>query len=472
MTGALLAVVIVGMAGLPLAYAVARRILFALLLAPLIGALACAIAVILMLASGVGNLLVWLVPVLLAEIGLAAWLVRRGGTPLPHTSWADVLCYALPLGPPLLAIANPPGAWDAHSIWWLHAAGYTRDAQFARQMLDSSGLVFSHLDYPPLTPAAVAAAWRILGGHEFRVAHVASTLVTVSAIALLGYAVRSVTGRAPAVVSRLAAIGVALAVWSTAGWTVTSGYADPTWSAAFVAGAVLILFGADPYARPALAVLLLTATALTKNEGFIAVGILALLATVRDVRSARLRVLWVWLPVAAGLLWRELAQALGAQSDVLSWRGRLSLLIDGDPAVTGRVRPSIDALWQYAGVAVVSALAVAVLGNLFFWRRRKAMGIGGDLWSWAVLAVYALSLLLTYVVSEHDLNWYLGTSASRVSLVLVLLACASASVWAAVAITAAWELTKRPEKAVAATPAERDHSDEAQLTLPQRISRA
>jgi hypothetical protein len=453
-TRALLAGVVLVMAGLPLAYAVVRRILFALLLAPLAGALAAAVAVILMLASGVGNLLLWLMLVLLAEIGFTAWILRRGGTggtPLPYTSWADVLCYALPLGLPLLLIVNPPNAWDEHSVWWLHAAGYTRSAEFARQMLNSSGLVFSHLDYPPLTSAAVAAAWRIMGGHDFRVAQVANTLVTVSAITLLAYAIRRVTGQAPAVVSRLAAIGVALAVWSNIGASVTSGYADPAWSATFVAGVVLVLFGADPYARPALPVLVLTAAALTKNEGLFAVAVLALLATVRDVRSARIRVVWLWLPVAAGLCWRQLALALGAESDVGSSGDRLSLLIGGDPAVTGRIRPTLDAIWQYAGPPIAAALAVAVIGHLFLSRRRRAMGIGGDLWGWAVLVTYGLSLLLTYVLSTYEIDWYLRTSANRVTLVMVLIACASAAVWAGVAITAGLEQLKQPDNQIVLT---------------------
>lgn len=110
MTRALLAGVVLVMAGLPLAYAVVRRILFALLLAPLAGALAAAVAVILMLASGVGNLLLWLMLVLLAEIGFTAWILRRGGTggtPLPYTSWADVLCYA-PAPRPAVAADRQP----------------------------------------------------------------------------------------------------------------------------------------------------------------------------------------------------------------------------------------------------------------------------------------------------------------------------------------------------------------------------
>ncbi len=48
--------------------------------------------------------------------------VRRRCEPLPRAGWWDAVWYTVPLLPPFLLTLGPPEQWDAHSIWWLHAA--------------------------------------------------------------------------------------------------------------------------------------------------------------------------------------------------------------------------------------------------------------------------------------------------------------------------------------------------------------
>jgi hypothetical protein len=420
--------------GLPMAYAVTRRLPLALLFAPIATALLASAAVALMLLAG-GDLRAWLAVLLAVECAVAALLLRhRAGTPLPHGRWTDAAWLALPMLPPFLYAVRAPEQWDAHSIWWLHAAYFVQGADVARQDMSSPALLFTHADYPPLASAPVAAVWAVLPRYEFGVAQLVSTLLTLSAVTMLAYAVRRVTARAPVLVSRSAAVAVGLAVWSTEPGAVGTGMSDPVWAAACVAGAVPLLVGDRPFERPALALLLLASAALTKNEGLVAVTVVAVLVTLRQC-SIGGRPRWpgawrVWLPVAGGLAWVLLARHLGAGSDLLAG-GRFDPL---DPAVRARLGPTLAALAGSAGWAVVLAALVAVLGAAFLRRRRGLLRLGSDLWLWALGAAYAGSLVVTYLISPHDLRWHLATSASRVTLPLVLLACVSAACWCATAI--------------------------------------
>jgi hypothetical protein len=426
-----LAVLLVTVVGLPPAYVLTRSALLAALVAPLVTAVVSAAAVIITLVIG-GKTLQWAVGLLIALYAAVPLLLRRKREALPHGSRVDALWYVLPLLPPFLLILQPPAQWDAHSIWWLHAGIFTRDAEFARAALGSPAFNFSHPGYPPLTSAVVATVWSVLPGYSFRVAQAVCSLVTFSAIATLSYAVRSVTSRGPALASRLAGVGVGLAAWGAAPYAVAGGLSDPLWSAAYVAAAVLLLFGKEPFARPALPLLLLTVVTLTKNEGLVAAGVLAVLVTLRERRN--LRCAWpVWLPVAGGLAWAMLARHLGAHSD-LADAAQVRELLAGNQRVLDRLPPTLDALRAKVGVIVAFSLGVALLGGLFLRHRRRELGLGSDLWIWLVHAVFAASLIVTYLVRPYPIDWYILTSIDRVTLPLALMACASAACWGAAAI--------------------------------------
>lgn len=430
------AVALVLLAGLPIGYVVLRDIRLALLVAPLVTGLTSSAAVMLMLVFG-GRLLWWLVPLLLAQWAATPVLLRtvRTGARAPHASWTDLLWLTLPLVPPFLTVLIPPTRWDSNSIWWLHAAYFTKDAAQARQYIGLPSIEFSHPDYPPLLSAAVAAAWSVLRGYGLWVAQFVSATLNFSAIAMLGYAVRVVTGRAPALVSRLAAASVAVAAWGAAPYVPASGYCDALWSAAFVAAALLLLFRPDPLRRPVLAVLLLAAVALTKNEGLVMAAALAVVATIRVRRQ--LRRTWVlWLPVGAGLSWSLLARHLGARSDVTS-QMPLGSLLRGDAAIYDRLPPTLSALWDTVGPIVAVSVVAAILGAIFLRRQRNALDLGADLWLWALALVYLPILVLTYLINGYPIKWYLGTSIDRVTLPIALVAVASAACWAVAAVWSA-----------------------------------
>lgn len=437
--------------GLPLGYAITRSAPLALVVAPLVTALTGTAAIVIMLLLG-GSLRAWLPALFLAQYALL--LARHTGAlsrwqhRLPHrlrpvwrrqrpervptSSPADVAWVTLPIVPPFLDALMPPAMWDSNSIWWLHAAYFTHGADFARAALASPALVFSHPDYPPFASAPVSVVWSVFDGYRLYPAQAVSALVTFSAIALLAYAVRAVTSGAPKLLSRLAGAATGLAAWACAPYAVATGMSDHLWSAAFVAAALLLLIGHGWLDRPAVPVLLLSAVALTKNEGLVMVLVLTAAGTLRYRRELR-RVIWpLWAPAAAGLFWGVLARHFGAVSDVTG-DPRIGPFLAGDEQVWSRFPPTVAALWGQVGTVTTGALIVAVLGAAVLRGRRRGLGLGSDAWLWGLFALYAVILVTNYLTHANGIEWYLATSADRVSLPFALLACASAACWAVVA---------------------------------------
>ncbi|HTJ37723.1 MAG TPA: hypothetical protein VL738_31205 [Dactylosporangium sp.] len=429
MTGALGILLLVAL-GLPPAYAVTRSLPLAVVFAPLGGAAVATGGVLLMIVAG-GPLLAWVAPVALVT-WVVAWRVR-GRPPVPHGSWRDALLLSVPLVPPLLPLAQQPLLWDAHMIWWLHAGYFEQGGGFARDAIGNGALAFSHQDYPPLASAPVALVWRVLGTHEFYPAAMVSGALTFSAIAAVVYAVRLVTAFGPAPVSWLAAIAVGLSAWSPLWMVPAAGFSDAMCAAAFAAAVVLLLLPREPFgATLPLAMLLACSAALMKNEGMSMAGALAVVGTVRYRREIR-RIGWFWLPVAVSGVWSALARLLGARTDVLAG-GRFEALLHGDPDTAGRFPHVFATMAGRVGWIMVYAMTAALLGLLLLRRRRREVGLGGDLWLWAVAALQWGALTLIYMITPMPLEWHLGTSVDRVMISIVVLACASAACWAVVAL--------------------------------------
>jgi hypothetical protein len=100
----------------------------------------------------------------------APWMLANDDLALPN--WLGLLLkatFALSLGSAIYsavmrAIANPHGGWDAFAIWNLHARFFFRSGNQWSDGL-SPLIPWSHPDYPPLLPAAIANLWTY-AGHE------------------------------------------------------------------------------------------------------------------------------------------------------------------------------------------------------------------------------------------------------------------------------------------------------------------
>jgi MYXO-CTERM domain-containing protein len=428
----LLGVLLLVALGLPLSFAVTRAWPLAVVFAPLGGAAVATGGVVLMIVVG-GPLLPWIAPVFVLT-GVAAWRVRRRAPAGPGT-WRDALLITVPLVPPFLPMFRQPLLWDAHMIWWLHAGYFEQGGDFTRRSMGNAALAFSHQDYPPLASAPVALVWRVLGTHEFYPAAIVSGVLTFSAAAAAVYAVRLVTAGGPALVSWGAAVAVGWSAFSPLWMVPTAGFSDAMCAAAFAAGVVLLLLGREPFgATLPLAMLLLCSAALMKNEGLSMVLALGVVGTWKYRRSIR-RIGWVWLPVGVAGVWSAVARATGARTDVLSG-GRFEALLHGDPDTAGRFPHVFATMAGRVDWIVGWALAAAVLGLLALRRRRAELGIGGDLWLWAVAGLYWCAVTLIYMITPMPLQWHLSTSVDRVVILIVVLACASAACWGVTALSA------------------------------------
>ncbi|MFI5909437.1 hypothetical protein [Dactylosporangium sp. NPDC051541] len=440
----LVAVFALVVSGLPLAWALTRAVPLATLLAPLAGAAVATVGVLLSLWLG-GPLLPWFGAAFLGSIAVA-WSVRRAA-PLPGGSWREAGWLGVPLLPLFLLVFKDPLGWDAHAIWWLHAGYFAHGGGFARAAIGNEALVLNHTDYPPLSSAPVAVAWQLLDSYTFRPALSVNVAVTFSAVVLVAYAVRRATAGLPRWLSIPVALLAACGAWLPDFRAPTEGYSDTLCASAFVAGAVLLLgtsqgvqgaksplpgAGAKRLRNPLLplSLFLVAAAILTKNEGLPLALILAVVATVRFRSRAAA---WCWLPLAAGVAWSSTARAFGARNDLMSG-GRFGALLRGDAERWGRLPPVQDAMLGQVRFVVGAALVTALLGAVFLRGRRRALGLGGDGWLWAVLGGYWVAITLIYLISPYPIIWHLATSVDRVTIVLAMLATVSASIWLAVAL--------------------------------------
>lgn len=433
MTPVLVALVTIVVIGWPVAFALTRRVLLGTLLAPLTAGLLAAVSAVLMIVVG-GRLVFWLVPLVVGSWFVAFVLYRRHSVPVaPHAGPVDVAFFTVPLLAPAIDVLQSPISWDSHAIWWTRAGAFTQDSSFVRYHLGDEVYRYSHTDYPPLVPASVATGWTT-GGVDFFAAQFVSTALTLSAIVMLAYAVRVVTAGGPVWASRVAASAVALAVWTGAPLVLAAGYVDHLWTAAAVAGGLLLLLGSGP---PALPVVLLTVAALTKNEGLIGVGVIAVVVTARTWRNPR-RAWPVWIPVAAGVAWSVVGRIFHAESDLLGNGGgdRIVKVLTVHPTMRFRFDQTVDAMWSAGGKLVALAAVVAVVGALLLRPYRRRIGIGADWPLWAVLVLFGGALVFTYLISPHRLTWHLPTSIDRTMVPLLVLASVSAACWAVTATEA------------------------------------
>lgn len=455
-------------AGLPLAYAITRDVAVAVVLAPLVTGLQCSAAAVAMVLVGGPELGgspfgPWSAVVTVASWGLAAGLIRRPRAPLPTLGIVDLVVMYGPLLLPALLVRRPPVAWDARSIWWFHASWIDGGAGAFRDALANPALAFSHPDYPPLAPATIAGAWSLSSGSGLWVAQVVTTVLTLSAVAVLAYAVRHLVPSVAPMVARLVALGVALGVWSVASYGVAGGYVDHLWAAALAAAVVLLVVGGHVLAPDgsvgdddvlahgtlALAAVLMAVAALTKNEGLVATVIVAVVFTVRARRHLR-RAAWIWVPVLAGVAWSLVARAFGATSD-LSASPRIGQLARGDLAPLERIEPTLSKLAGQAGWLLLAAAVVSVIGAVALGDRRRALGLVPVRWPWAVVVAYTVALVGTYVISPYDIGWHLATSIDRVSVLLVLVALAIVASWVLVAVAPEPGASDRDRGVTAAT---------------------
>lgn len=430
---------LLGAVGLPPALAL-RRTVVAAPLAPLLGALSAAVAGSCELLIGGGLTSWWVLIALLSWLPSGLVFARRGGG-APGLSArreaAALLGGSAGLAYPLSALKDIDLGPDAVSIWQLHARWFYGGHDVLVRSLPQPAYQFSHAGYPPLVPVSTALGWLMEGRVDPRSAQVLaaglSACAVLVAVAALGHLLR---GPGPAVVVGSAVAVVAL--YGVADQYATQGLADLLTAAALV-GAVLWGLVLSPGEAPvALAVVLASIAATTKNEGVTTAGVVVAIVLVRQVRRRPLPVL-VAIGIAASvvcLLWPIAARVRHATTDFV-------LLGSTTQSIASRLSVASGGVGRYLGVPL-AAVAVSLLLT------RVAAGSGrGQWWPAATVAAVNLAVLLTvYVAGTVEIHYWILSSVDRTTGFVRMLACVSLVVSGtrALAVT----LGRDPERRISA----------------------
>ena len=282
--------------------------------------------------------------------------VVKGITRVMHAPPSGALVVVAGFGPQLFGTLTSATAFDARVTWFLHA----------EWLLGGQGMFLSEIknrawthnpDYPPAVSASIAAVWKLLRTHDAELAQFIVAALTGFALSLAIVLILDL--RATGAGAR--SITIERWIWpvviSAAAYAVIRDYGFNGYMDGFLACTALclalLLFRGD--SSPLLVGACAITAALTKNEGFVFVTIMAIGTTIygplrRLVRTPRLLALWAG--VATGSAWIVLMRARGA----VSWysAGSVSSSLSGGADNASRAAIAAASVGkQVAGILVI-----------------------------------------------------------------------------------------------------------------------
>ncbi|MBV8445016.1 MAG: hypothetical protein JOZ92_03775 [Candidatus Dormibacteraeota bacterium] len=328
--------------------------------------------------------------------------------------------------------------WDARSIYMLHARWLFAGHDYLLAAMANPAFAFSHAEYPPLLPSTIAVVWQ-LGGHvDLRLGELVTTALNLASCSLLGCAVAGVLGRHLRVLGIAAGGVIAAAAMGIAGAGGIDGYADLLAAVPVAAAAVYGLV--HPRSRHALSlcVIALLVSALTKDEGLVAGGIVLVLVLVRYwtlVPPRRIERSMIALGVGGAIAlmaaWPVAARIVGVPSELQT--GAVAPFLSTATPIS-RVGPTVSALASYwVFLPWVAATSIAALLALRAGRAR--LSLGGSVWLWLVIVLAGGSLAITYIVGPYDISWWLRTSVDRTTMFVQVLLLSEVIVCGLVAVS-------------------------------------
>jgi hypothetical protein len=344
-------------------------------------------------------------------VGVAAFVLR------PSTAhWPLRL---LLVGLLAISLGSPTDAWDSRSIWMFHAKRMFTDGTLFAQLDHYAS--WSHNDYPLLVPALSSTIGAAIGGWNEIAPKSAAVLAMAPALLLVASKLRTaasmllfallltffagtelVNGQMDALLA-LNSSAVVLAAMAFAGARSVDG------------GPRSVGVGVDA-ASSILAALVLAATIpLVKNEGLLVLLVLAVVFVAipstrgRCARSTAAAALLVFAPAAA---WQLALLLAGIRNDLVRGGTAVKLLercMDGS---------SHALVLEHLGKPAVLTAAMIVVA--WRWSPRR----GGTEAAAAFAAIYLACLYATYLATPYDLQWHLTTSASRTTLLPLVVGAA------------------------------------------------
>lgn len=432
------------------ASAIVSRGAAAYLVSPALSALASLIAGLVHVLVDVPILVIWStlaalqLPILVLKSSRARALESLRIAKTDFSAIASLISAGV-LGVVAVITTPAPLAWDARSIWFHHAAWlngpaiYYKEAQFLP--------VGSWPDYPILGPSLMALSFQVTGGDSnfWLASRVVGTLVLLIA----GWTVVSLILRWNPklhfgfVAAFTLAFGLAFTVLADGYYN--AGYMDALQAVSVVAvfASLLSLPVKVRLLNLVVPAALFIVAANIKQEGFwFAFGALLLGLAYQILRKNFVALSLIGVAVLTRLGWSAFQEHLEMPenfhtADVFS---RLPSLLAGDSELLGR----IDLLWntwgqpRSLGYVFLAILAVALLATIRF---RSTQGVDKFFLPLVLLLapIGVLSVvILTYGLGTGDLEWWLGTSYTRITATFEALALFSIA-FAGIALGPEWK---------------------------------
>jgi hypothetical protein len=358
----------------------------------------------------------------------AGTMTLSDSRPWLHVNWvlliAVVVAFALAIASyTLLSLNRPHGEWDAWAIWNMRARFLFRGGEHWRDAF-SPLINWSHPDYPPLLPAAIAGLWTCVGSESTRVPVVVSGLFAFSTAGLLVSSLSTLRGKSNALLAGVVLLGTPFFISHAA-----NQYADVTLGFFYLATYVL-LATQDAIEESSRRLLVLAGVAagfaaFTKNEGLLFVPavittrLIAMTFSAGWKSSLRQGLSFAigLVPVAALVLFFKLT--LAPPSYLVARPGTNSVierLRDGERyelvfSTFGETVPGFGK-WSI-GILLVLVIYPLIVG-VSVPRQERAGLISLAVSLCGLLAGY----LLVFVITPLDLQWQLSTSLNRLLLQL------------------------------------------------------
>lgn len=289
------------------------------------------------------------------------------------------------------------GTWDAWTIWNLHAKFMVNSIHFQQMYLEP---VYTGQDYPLMLPSLIALFWKLSGATSPMIPIIVSFIITLSAT-LVAYTALAQKSKALAVVLLAMMVGNVLFIQQGA-----YQYAD-TLLGLYLLLAVVCMYQCEGSRSPMLFVLmgiLAASCGWVKNEGLLIFIIISLTFAVRNIRSFTNILLYAAgavLPLAMAMYYKF---AMAPSNDFLSQLNAGN--ITGHLLDFGRYYTILE--YFVLNIFVEHHLPLLVLLAAIFVFRAFRPSYPG-----AIIIIASICYFLVYVVTQTDLMWNLGTSATR-----------------------------------------------------------
>jgi hypothetical protein len=460
----IVAMVVLGAAGLLPALALVGLRWITFPLVPLAGAVIAALAATTFAAVG-GAFMVWFVCLAAAAAVVTGfvwirWPDRRPWATEPGSDWRSTSGYRLfgALGALgivaacawcLRDLSTPTVGFDARALWLTRAGWLLHSHQQLLITLRSPTLVLGQSAYPPLVSASTAVSWSVTGNHTLRLGVVVTALLNTCALAVATFALvecgrravgrlATTAGRAwtavPMVLGVVAAVLLVIIAFGITEPFMTNGYADPLWSLAALGAVAYGLQMRTGRSEQGVVLVLLLVAGMSKDEGVVTASALIVLIALRwlvTMPADRRRTLWRR-PVLVGAIELAAVAAWPVLMRLIHARGQTSGTLSPAGEWVSRAHATADGMAPYLHVLVLAA-PVAVVGGLLLSGVRRHRGVANDAWGWAGLACGLVAVGGALVVGSSGIAAWLLTTVHRVTEFPALTGWWIVATWAVVA---------------------------------------